>query len=430
MVSEIAPEAAPLRNIDLARTVAAEQPRLRIFYAAGPGDVIGTWEHWRAREDDPRSADVAFSAQFYDLCQEISADAMLIAQRAGPRKFSAGNIHVLYQGAPWQNSKNAALFHLGQIWNGLRLTYHAVGFKADLMVVSMGTHWFMLTLPAWFGIPVVTDLGCTLWPTGHRKRNRVSAIVQRLNAGCWRKHIAATLCVSDECQRQVLELSGTLRGPLISYRSFYRQGWMSAVEPPDHKKRPFVLLFAGRVEENKGVFDLLDVMRRLELARPGVFRCIICGDGSALAAVRREVVRLGLSDSIEIAGNVERPQMLRKLAEAHVAIAPTTAAFAEGLNRAIVEGVLAGRPVLATSVCPAREYVAPAIIEVNPADIAAMTDAVLRLESDAEYYREKQAACAALGSQFYDVERSWGAALKRAVDAVMAKSMETRPCRQ
>jgi GT2 family glycosyltransferase/glycosyltransferase involved in cell wall biosynthesis len=408
-----------LEEFPNARTTAVRGRSLRILYATGPGDVIGTWEYWRAGEDDPRSTDVGRFAQFYDFCQEVDAQGMVIAQRAQRRKRSSGNLLFLYRAAPWQNSGSATFYHLGQIWNGLRLTYHAVRFKADVMVVSMGTHWFMLTLPAWMGISVVPDLCCTLWPTGRRKRTTVSAIVQMLNASFWRNHVAATLCVSEECQRQVKELSGTPRGPLILHRTLYREEWMSAVESPDHQKRPFTLLFAGRVEANKGVFDLLKVMRKLETARPGVFRCVICGDGSALAAVRREVTRLNLSASIELTGYVERPQMLRKLADAHVAIAPTTATFAEGLNRAVIEGVLVGRPVIATTVCNARDALAPAVIEVNCGDIDAMTDAVLRLESDIAYYREKQAACAALARPFYEEKRSWGAALKRAIEPVM-----------
>jgi glycosyltransferase involved in cell wall biosynthesis len=422
--------AAANDSLGRAEQAAAGRRRLRIVYVAGPGDVIGTWEHWRVGEDDPRSTDVAWSAQFYDLCQKIGADALLIAQRTDCRKFSAENIRVLYQAAPWQNSANAGLYHLGQLWNGLRLTCHAVRFKADVMVVSMGTHWFMLSLPAWFGIRVVPDLCCTLWPAGRRKRNTVSAIVRWLDARFWRKRAAATLCVSEECERQVLELTGVPNGPLILYRPWYRKRWMSELKPPDHQKRPFVLLFVGRVEENKGVFDLLEVMRRLESARPGVFRCILCGDGSALQAVRREVARLGLCDSIELTGHLERSQLLGKLAVAHMAVAPTTAAFAEGLNRAIVEGILAGRPVLATNVCPVRDALAPAVIEVNCGDVSAMTEAVLRLEIDAEFYWEKQSACSARASQFYDAERSWGAALRKAIDAASPKPVAALQCRQ
>jgi N-acetylglucosaminyl-diphospho-decaprenol L-rhamnosyltransferase len=416
-----------MKRIRHTRTTVVKGRGLRILYAAGPADVIGTWKYWRAGEDDPRSTDVGRFTQFYDFCRETGAQGMLIAQRAKRRNQSAGNLRFLYRAAPWQNSGYATFYHLGQMWNGLRLTYHAVRFKADVMVVSMGTHWFMLTLPACLGIQVVPDLCCTLWPAGRRKRNTVSAIIQGLDARFWRNHVAATLCVSEECQRQVGELSGTPRGPLILHRTLYRQTWMSGVESPDHQKRPFVLLFAGRVEKNKGVFDLLEVMRRLQIARRGRFRCVICGDGSALAAVRRDVARLGLSDSVEIVRYIERPQMLAKLAEAHVAIAPTTAKFAEGLNRAVIEGVLAGRPVIATKVCNARDALAPAVIEVECGDTAAMTNAVLRLESDAECYREKQAACFALSRQFYDIERSWGTALKRAMDAAMPRMAAPLP---
>jgi glycosyltransferase involved in cell wall biosynthesis len=87
----------------------------------------------------------------------------------------------------------------------------------------------------------------------------------------------------------------------------------------------------------------------------------------------------------------------------------------EGLNRVAVEGVLAGRPVIVTSVCPAAELIADAALVVPPGDVGAMRDAVLRLEGDAALYERKRTGCGALAAQFLDAESSWGAGLKRAL---------------
>ena len=37
---------------------------LRILYAAGPGNVLGTYRHWRGGEDDPSQVAMTYSGQF------------------------------------------------------------------------------------------------------------------------------------------------------------------------------------------------------------------------------------------------------------------------------------------------------------------------------------------------------------------------------
>ena len=51
--------------------------------------------------------------------------------------------------------------------------------------------------------------------------------------------------------------------------------------------------------------------------------------------------------------------------DAHVVIVPTTSDFIEGFNKVVAEAVLAGKPVITSSVCPALEYVRDAVIEVT-----------------------------------------------------------------
>ena len=47
-------------------------PPLRILYAAGPGDVIGTYRHWKEGRDDPSQIAITYSGQFYSLCKELA----------------------------------------------------------------------------------------------------------------------------------------------------------------------------------------------------------------------------------------------------------------------------------------------------------------------------------------------------------------------
>jgi hypothetical protein len=116
----------------------------RIFYAAGPGDVIGTYRCWLEGRDDPSEVSATFSGQFLSVCKEIGAEAFIAVQRSGDRTIHRPGITIEERATPYQKSRSAVLFHAGQVLSGLRLLWKAVKFRADVAVVIEGTHWFML----------------------------------------------------------------------------------------------------------------------------------------------------------------------------------------------------------------------------------------------------------------------------------------------
>ena len=96
----------------------------------------------------------------------------------------------------------------------------------------------------------------------------------------------------------------------------------------------------------------------------------------------------------------------------HVVVVPTKSDFVEGLNQVVIEGILANRPVITSSVCPALSYVREAIVEVPPDDIQAYGDAILKLHDDDDFYEQKQLSCERLQEQFYSTSLSWSETLK------------------
>lgn len=102
----------------------------------------------------------------------------------------------------------------------------------------------------------------------------------------------------------------------------------------------------------------------------------------------------------------------------------------------MAEGILSGRPVVTSRVCPALSYVRDAVVEVPPDDIEGYGNALLRLCDDREFYEEKRRSCLRAQEQFYDISQSWGAALKsvlvkiqesRELDQTLADKEETKP---
>ena len=388
---------------------------LRILYAAGPGDVTGTYRHWKDGHDDPAQVSLAYSGQFYDLCRKLGARGLVIssARAAGRRSCRDGPFIFVNRPIPFEN-RGGALYHLGQIWAALGLIAEAMRFRADVAVIVCGSaHWFPLILLPWLGVQVIPSLHCVLWP-----RNRPLAgarkLIWKLNRYFFTHSVGGILSASHAISAQLDQITARRHRRVAEFLPTYRRGGFDEAPPPQ-PLRPFRILYAGRLERDKGVFDLLEMAGRLARQRPGEVEFDLCGSGSALEEIRGAAARAGLSDSFRCHGHCSQAVMRDHFAGCHAVIVPTTGDFIEGFNQVVAEGILAGRPVITSAVCPAMQYVGGAVVEVPPDDVGAYADAVLRLLDDPAYYASILRQCRDVQEQFYDPGRSWGTALRNAL---------------
>lgn len=388
---------------------------LRVFYASGPGDNIGTYRHWKQGQDDPGEPVVAYSGQFYDLCREYGIEAYVLSTCPRRDRVRDGSLRIEHRPYAGRDARGV-LFHLAQFWYGLRLIVSVRRFRANVAIINEGVQWFMLTPLSWAGVRLVPSLHVRL-----RWRGRDHLLwrwIDRLNGRFFRLHCAAILVASRRIADDVERLSGRAGLPIVEFLPLYRRATFDSIRPADHGRRPFNVLFVGRIEPNKGVFDLLEAARMVWAELDDV-HFHVCGVGSALAELRSRVNqdqspgRAPLPDRFHLYGHCNRARLAEMYAMAHVVIVPTRSDFGEGFNQVTAEGVLTGRPVITSSVCPAVEYVRDAIVEVPPDDVRAYADAILRLTRDREEYERKRRACLALREQFYDDRRSWGAAVRQ-----------------
>jgi glycosyltransferase involved in cell wall biosynthesis len=219
------------------------------------------------------------------------------------------------------------------------------------------------------------------------------------------------LVVSNEVAKQVRQIIGD-RSPLLEFLPVYRRGEFNQVTPPNPDSSPFRILFVGRVEENKGVFDLVAIAKRFAAEGCINAQFDICGSGPAFESLQNQICEANLEPYFTLHGYCNKFKLHQMLSQAHVVIAPTRKTFIEGFCKVVVEGILAGRPVLTSAVCPASSYVPSGVVEVPPDDVQAYGDALLELYQNREFYEKKQRGCLEVQKQFYDVSKSWGSALK------------------
>jgi len=142
---------------------------------------------------------------------------------------------------------------------------------------------------------------------------------------------------------------------------------------------PGRILFLGRLEQAKGVFELLGAGARIAGRYPAL-RLVFGGEGDAAALLRR-AEELGVRDRIELLGWVGPQQRDEQLARAAVFCLPS---HAEGLPMSMLEAMAAGRAVVASSVGGIPETIVDGEngLLVPPRDEAALAKALAQVLGD------------------------------------------------
>jgi glycosyltransferase involved in cell wall biosynthesis len=385
-----------------------------IYYAAAAGNILQTYLHWRDGIQDPSKTAATYSGLFYDLCDALG--------RPGAASFPATEEKELADGHFSIRSRPPTLSGSG--WR-----YHVAQFRAarwlmkdirrsgasDVIVMDGATYWFLLAPAAWRGIRIWLSVHTVLWsPIRPLRLGR--KLVLRCESWFLRNHCSGSIVVSARIRKQMEKLGGR-KAPLPQvFRPLYDEKDFSAFDTPSHRRKPFRVLYSGRIEADKGVFDLLSIAKDLRSSHGEAIVFELLGDGGAMPELAKAVAEADLQDTFELRGHCTRPELLVRLAEAHVVIAPTRSTFPEGLNKAIIEAILAYRPVVTSSVCPALDLVGDAAVEATPDDPGSYRDALIKLFEDRDFYESKAAATKTLRGLFFDREESWFGVAKRMIE--------------
>ncbi len=322
---------------------------IRIFHATGPFDLFEPHGWWRRNEHCPTQVSITFSSQFEQFCEDIGAEVYIVAYP--PRKdiLQDGAFTLEDRPKPMPGARGAK-YHLSQMLYGLGLLVTAVRFRADVALMDSGTtYYFVTSLFRLMGIRVIPMLHNSIWPSGFPPTGSVQRAILWLDSLFYRHVATAVIGVSPECTRQVAQLTRGRHAPLYEIRAqFLREYFEQIPAPPPFDQRPFQIMFVGRVDRIKGVFDVLEMAQKVEASAPGQVRWEMCGSGPDLEELRRRHREMGLESIVNIRGWTFPPGLAEVFARSHAAIVPTRSSFIEGLPMTVAEAVLAGRPVSPT----------------------------------------------------------------------------------
>ena len=140
----------------------------------------------------------------------------------------------------------------------------------------------------------------------------------------------------------------------------------------------FVVGAVARLDRRKGLDVLLEAAARAARDKPGL-RILVVGDGPERVRLEALARLRGLGDRVHFAGDQAR--VLPFLAAMDVLVAPSRS---EGLGVAVIEGLAAGLPVLASRVGGIPEVIEHGVSGrlLPPGDVAAWAQALVELAAD------------------------------------------------
>ena len=378
----------------------------RIAYLSGPSEAVSVYLEWSENQKQNYFG-ANYMKQFFQVCRDLNAEAYVITTVA--REYSIwhkGGLTI--ENRPLASHLSGIMYHLAMAGWYARLAPKLIQFKPDVLIATANqNYWFLLFYLRWLGIPIVPSFHCVLWPKFAPVRRSWRTLLD-LNRFFILKHVKAALVASKDIAQQLLSLVGNINIDVAVHLPTYPPSQFASIPSSSTVPHPpFRIFFAGRIEANKGIYDLVEIAHRLNANRPRTFVFDVCGDGGELNAVRQLVVKSNLQDSVICHGYLDSKHLSAVLVSSHAVIVPTTSKFEEGFNMVCAEAILAGRPVITSPVCPALEYIRGAAVEVQPDNIEEYCEAILKLYDDDEFYKQKQEACATLQGQFYDTKNSW-----------------------
>jgi glycosyltransferase involved in cell wall biosynthesis len=196
---------------------------------------------------------------------------------------------------------------------------------------------------------------------------------------------AAVVTVSD----YNLDFLRTWYGPSAArVRRIYNGIDLASFAPATPRERPPVVVGVGRLVEKKGFDHLVDAIDLL--VREGrQVRLDLIGTGAVEGALRAQVARLGLGDTVRFLGPLPQERLREAVTQAAVLAAPCVVGAdgnRDGLPTVILESLALGTPVVATPVTGIPEAVDDEItgLLVPEGDAAALARAIARLLDDPE----------------------------------------------
>jgi glycosyltransferase involved in cell wall biosynthesis len=253
--------------------------------------------------------------------------------------------------------------------------------KPDVVIYGNFAFW-----PLWTGaksIVVVHDLGFVDVPEYVETKNR--AFLQKFVPYSIKK-ATHVVTISDHARRRIIDTYGvdpdkiSLVPPSVDHSVYYprKKVEISASRKKYNLPKEY-FLFVGTLEPRKNLVGLLDAYAALPAIIQRRYPLVLVGGrGWADDEIQDRLARYKNLPIIR-PGYVHDDDLPAVMSGARALLWPT---YYEGFGMPPLEAMACGTPVLTSSTTSLPEVVGTDALTVNPADIAEITDGILRLATD------------------------------------------------
>lgn len=308
----------------------------------------------------------------------------------------------------------------GQIWLAARIARLAGELQLDIVHSLEYVSTAILSLIRPRQPVVLTVPGNIFQRLSIRDGNQSTFLNTELHK--WAAHRSAAHCdyviaFTQEMKRW-WELTGSKpeRTPVIPYGvdiNIFKPvpGARSILEIPEEE---LVLLYVGRLDKEKGLFDLLNAFgslrNHLKEQLPILY---VIGAGPLFNVLRDETTHLGISDAVRLQGPMEASELPLWYSAADALVLPS---WIEPFGRVILEAMACGTPVLASSTDGPKDHVRHGIngYLFEPRDREGLTS----LLSTVIRNQETLATMRGAAHQYASESVSWGKIMERIIQEV------------
>jgi glycogen synthase len=307
-----------------------------------------------------------------------------------PAVESRGGLHVVRVDAsppavdfedlvPWVLAFNTAV--LGAASRLVREHRFDIVHAHDWLVASAGIELARST-----GLPLVGTVHATEY--GRHQGHLPGPMNHLIHAieGWFVEHVDRTVVCSTYMHDQVRALFGVPEDRIDIIPNGVE---VDALAPPETEVRALrrtladdgthLVLFAGRLEYEKGVQTVLHALERL-VDRVGAVRFMIAGVGTYSDELRRLVDELGLEHRVHFTGFLEERALRLHYAAADIAVAPS---IYEPFGLVATEAMACGTPVVASDTGGLREILADGTgLTFPPQDATQLADRIAEVLED------------------------------------------------
>ena len=262
----------------------------------------------------------------------------------------------------------------------LRMVAALRGAPASRVVVA-SSHFFFDVIPAaWLsrrnGALVATYVYHLVAESNRAVglRSAVSATLERLSLAVLRR-AADVVFVDNPETLEALRARGFGAHQLVLTQNAYDP--LEPVAPARATDHPSIV-FVGRLVEVKGVWDMLELARRLQGAVPAA-RISMIGDGPLRDTLARRIEDEGI-DNLELLGFVSEDEKWRQLRSASLFVSPS---WEEGWGIAVGEALVAGVPAVVYDL-PAYGHFGDLVLRAPTRDRAAFIRTAVELLREPE----------------------------------------------